>query len=64
MDGVQVFTATKAKERNGLGDRLTEWLGSEPVKEIRDVQCTQSSDDEFHCLTITVLYSTQDKKMR
>jgi hypothetical protein len=56
MDGLVVFTATKAKEREALGERITEWLRSAPPKEIRDVQVTQSSDEEFHCLTIAILY--------
>ena len=56
MKGVMVFTATKAKEREGLGGRITEWLRQSPPREIIDVQVTQSSDEEFHCLTITILY--------
>jgi hypothetical protein len=56
MKGVKVFTATKAKEREGLGDRITEWLRNNPPTEIIDVTVTQSSDEEFHCLTISVLY--------
>ena len=60
MDGVMVFTATKAKEREGLGEKVTEWLRKGPEKEIKDIQVTQSSDEEFHCLTITVLYVQQD----
>lgn len=51
-----MFTATKAKERSGLGDQVTEWLRSGEPKEIRDIKVTQSSDEEFHCLTISVLY--------
>ena len=38
-----------------LGDRLTEWLQSNPV-EIVNTVVTQSSDSEFHCLTITLFY--------
>lgn len=56
MDGLVVFTATKAKEREALGERITEWLRSHPPKEILDFQVTQSSDEEFHCLSITILY--------
>jgi len=56
MKGVKVFTATKAKEREGLGNRITEWLRQSPPAEILDVIVTQSSDEEFHCLTITVMY--------
>lgn len=60
MDGVMVFTATKAREREGIGDRITEWLRSEPEKTVKDVCVTQSSDDEFHCLTITILYRVDE----
>lgn len=56
MKGVKVFTATKAKEREGMGERITEWLRGSPPAEIIDVKVTQSSDEEFHCLTITILY--------
>jgi hypothetical protein len=57
MNGVKVFTATKAKERMGLGDLITEWIRSEPQKTVLDVMVNQSSDDEFHCLTITIRFS-------
>jgi hypothetical protein len=54
-EGVKVFSATKYKEREALGDRLTEWLRENPV-EVVDTVITQSSDSEFHCLTITLFY--------
>jgi hypothetical protein len=56
MKGVKVFTATKAREREAIGDRITEWLRSSPPSEIVDVQVTQSSDEEFHCLTVSIMY--------
>lgn len=56
LTGVKVFSATKAKEREGLGDQVTEWIRSNPECEILDKIVTQSSDSEFHCLTITVFY--------
>jgi len=62
MEGIAVFTATKAKEREGLGDRVTEWLRQEPPKEILDLKITQSSDDEFHCLTFSLWYKIEDKQ--
>jgi len=58
FDGVKVFSATKARERGMLGDRLTEWLDANPALKIVDTVVTQSSDQEFHCLTITVFYQT------
>jgi hypothetical protein len=60
MKGIMVFTATKAKEREGLGDRVTEWIRAVPPKEILDLKVTQSSDEEFHCLTITVFFQERD----
>jgi len=62
MDGLKVFTATKAKEREYIGERVTRWLRSGSPKEIRDVQVTQSSDEEFHCLTIAILYRRKPEK--
>ncbi len=56
FDGVKVFSATKAKERELLGERLTEWLDNHPGIKIVDTVVTQSSDHEFHCLTITVFF--------
>ncbi len=48
---VKVFSATKAKEREELGGRITEFLRSFDG-EIVDRSITQSSDNEFHCLTV------------
>jgi hypothetical protein len=56
FDGVKVFSATKAKERELLGERLTEWLNNHPDVKVVDTVVTQSSDHEFHCLTITVFF--------
>lgn len=56
ISGVKVFTATKAKEREELGEMITRWIKSNPEIEIVDKVVTQSSDREFHCLTITIFY--------
>ena len=56
MYGVQVFTATKAREREELGEVITRWLREHPDYEIVNKYVTQSSDKEFHCLTITLVY--------
>ncbi len=52
----KVFSATKAKERNDLGNMLTMWLEDNPGVEIRQTVVKQSSDNEFHCLSIIVFY--------
>ncbi len=56
-NSIKVFTATKARERGGLGESVTRWIRDNPECEIVNAQVTQSSDKEFHCLTITVFYN-------
>jgi hypothetical protein len=58
--GVKVFSATKAKEREELGDSVTRWLRSNADLEVVERIVTQSSDNEFHCLTIVLFY--RDRK--
>jgi len=56
-DSVKVFTATKAKEREALGDEMSAWLRrSEGQIELVNTEVRQSSDQSFHCLTIVVFY--------
>lgn len=54
--GVKVFSATKAREREELGGRITSWLREHPELMVIDKTVSQSSDREFHCLTITVMF--------
>jgi hypothetical protein len=58
VSGVKVFTATKARDREALGDLVTQWLRANPQARIVDKIVTQSSDREFHCLTITLFFSS------
>jgi hypothetical protein len=60
LTGVKVFSATKAKERELLGELITDWIRSNQNCEIVDKIVTQSSDSEFHCLTITLFYKRKD----
>ena len=59
MMGAKVFTATKAKDRDELGAVLTRWIQDNPKARIIDKVVTQSSDREFHCLSITIFYDLQ-----
>lgn len=59
--GLKVFSATKAGEREVLGDAITRWLTENPGLEIVSQECRLSSDDEFHCLTITLFYRPKAK---
>lgn len=56
FDGVKVFSATKAREREELGETITKWLANNPDVVVVDKIVTQSSDNEFHCLTITLFF--------
>ena len=60
LTGVKVFSATKARERDGLGEAVTSWIRKNPDAEIVGKIVTQSSDSEFHCLTITIFYRKKD----
>lgn len=59
FSGVKVFSATKARERGTLGEEITLWMRENPSKNIVEKIVTQSSDSEFHCLTITMFYKEE-----
>ncbi len=54
--GMKVFSTTLARDREQMGENITRWLKDNPNAEILDKVVTQSSDKEFHCLTITLFY--------
>lgn len=58
--GVKVFSATKMREREELGDTITSWIRQHPEVEIVDYVVEQSSDSEFHCLSIVIFYRNQE----
>ena len=56
--GVKVFSATLAADRERLGDRVTAWLAQQRGVSVVDVIVTQSSDSSFHCVAITLFFTT------
>jgi hypothetical protein len=54
--GVKVFSTTLARDRENMGENITKWLKENPQADVLDKIVTQSSDKEFHCLTITLFY--------
>lgn len=54
--GVKVFSTTLARDREQMGETITRWLAANPGLEILEHQVRQSSDQEFHCLSITLFY--------
>lgn len=57
FEAVKVFSATKQRDRDELGETVTQWLDNNQGKiEIVDKVVSQSSDSEYHCLSITLFY--------
>lgn len=57
--GMKVFSTTLARDREMMGEVITRWLGENPELEVVDKVVTQSSDKEFHCLSITLFFRTR-----
>ena len=64
IKGCKVFSATKPRERDELGERVTAWIRRHPDYRMVDKIVTQSSDSQFHCITITVFYEERTKPRR
>jgi folate-dependent tRNA-U54 methylase TrmFO/GidA len=56
LDGLKVFSATLSRDRHKLGETVTKWIDDHPAYEIVDKIVTQSSDDAFHCISVSLFY--------
>jgi hypothetical protein len=56
FNGVKVFSATMVADREQLGEKVTAWIAANPNKKVTDIVITQSSDEAFHCIALTVFY--------
>ena len=56
FNGVKVFSATMVADRDQLGEKVTAWIANNKEKKVTDIVITQSSDEAFHCIAITVFY--------
>ena len=56
FNGVKVFSATLARNREELGEKVTQWLRDHPNNRIVDIRVVQSSDREFHCISLVLFY--------
>jgi hypothetical protein len=54
--GATVFSATMARDRDNLGERITAWLRQHAEVEVVDTVVSLSSDAKFHCLSITLFW--------
>jgi hypothetical protein len=44
-------------QRATLGEVVTSWITTHPQNTVTEFVVTQSSDSQFHCITVTVLYA-------
>ena len=57
FNGVKVFSATMVADREMLGEKVTAWMQTyAATRKVTDIVITQSSDEAFHCIAITVFY--------
>ncbi len=59
FNAIKVFSTTLARDREQMGENITRWLKENSGIEIVDKIVTQSSDKEFHCLTLTIFYKSK-----
>ncbi len=57
--GMKVFSTTLARDREVMGETITRWLAEHPDLEVVDKTVLQSSDSEFHCITIALFYRSR-----
>jgi hypothetical protein len=62
FNGVKVFSATMVADRDQLGEKVTNWINSNTEKKVTDLVVTQSSDEAFHCIAITVFYYEEARR--
>jgi hypothetical protein len=54
---VKVFSVTKVKDREALGEQVTGWIAANPAVRVVKAVVELSSDEKFHCFSI-VLFCT------
>ena len=59
FSGVKVFSATRARDRDELGANVTRWLKANSDLSVVDQVVVQSSDSEFHCLSMVIFYEVK-----
>lgn len=52
---VKVFTATKTKDRESIGETVTKWIAANPSARILKTFVTLTSDNRFHCISIVLV---------
>ena len=52
---VKVFSATRARDREVLGEGVTAWIACNPGVRVLRTFVMLSSDSRFHCLSIVLI---------
>jgi len=52
---VKVFSATRARDREALGEGVTAWIARNPGVRLLRTFVMLSSDSRFHCLSIVLI---------
>jgi len=56
FNGLKIFSATMVADRDQLGEKVTNWIAANPQCKLTELVVTQSSDQAFHCVAITVFF--------
>ena len=56
FNGLKIFSATMFADRERLGETITTWIAGHPSCKPVEFVVTQSSDEAFHCVAITLFY--------
>lgn len=57
LEGIKIFSSTTPDKRNTLGETATAWLTEQRGRIVIDgFKVMQSSDAEYHCVSILVFY--------
>jgi hypothetical protein len=62
FNGVKVFSATMVADRDQLGEKVSAWMNTNSHLKVTDIVVTQSSDEAFHCIAITVFFAEDTKR--
>jgi len=57
----KVFSATKAQDREVLGERVSTWIAANPQLEVTKTVVSLSSDSKFHCLSFVLICSSRSR---
>jgi hypothetical protein len=52
---VKVFSATKRRDRDELGEVVTAWIAQNPGIRVLETVVMLSSDSEYHCMSIVLI---------